>query len=152
MGKFIDLTGQKFGKLTALYRGEKAERGRSVKWYCLCDCGNYCWIGSNALRTGNSKSCGCLKKETSSKSGRKNKGRRKRFNSFEFMDDCVIGYDNKGNSFYIDTEDLDKVQKYCWYKNKEDALRARLQGEAKYYGLDAPQRHLFKQYGIEVNE
>ena len=31
MGKFIDLTGQKFGKLTALYRGEKAERGRSVK-------------------------------------------------------------------------------------------------------------------------
>ena len=119
MGKFIDLTGQKFGKLTALYRGEKAERGRSVKWYCLCDCGNYCWIGSNALRTGNSKSCGCLKKETSSKSGRKNKGRRKRFNSFEFMDDCVIGYDNKGNSFYIDTEDLDKVQKYCWYKSKD---------------------------------
>ena len=152
MGKFIDLTGQKFGKLTALYRGEKAERGRSVKWYCLCDCGNYCWIGSNALRTGNSKSCGCLKKETSSKSGRKNKGRRKRFNSFEFIDDCVIGYDNKGNSFYIDTEDLDKVQKYCWYKSKEDALRARLQGEAKYYGLDAPQRHLFKQYGIEVDE
>ena len=119
MGKFIDLTGRKFGKLTALYRGEKAERGRSVKWYCLCDCGNYCWIGSNALRTGNSKSCGCLKKETSSKSGRKNKGRRKRFNSFEFMDDCVIGYDNKGNSFYIDTEDLDKVQKYCWYKSKD---------------------------------
>ena len=39
-----------------------------------------------------------------------------------------------------------------WYKNKEDALRARLQGEAKYYGLDAPQRHLFKQYGIEVDE
>ena len=37
-------------------------------------------------------------------------------------------------------------------KNKEDALRARLQGEAKYYGLDAPQRHLFKQYGIEVDE
>ena len=57
--------------------------------------------------------------ETSSKSGRKNKGRRKRFNSFEFMDDCVIGYDNKGNSFYIDTEDLDKVQKYCWYKSKD---------------------------------
>ena len=36
-----------------------------------------------------------------------------------------------------------------WYKNKEDAIVARLKGELKYFGKDfAPQRHLFKQYGI----
>ena len=37
------------------------------------------------------------------------------------------------------------------YKNKEDAIKARLQAEARYYGEFAPQRHLFKEYGIEVD-
>ena len=36
-------------------------------------------------------------------------------------------------------------------KNKNDAIVARLQAEAKYYGDFAPQKHLFEQYGIEVN-
>ena len=35
------------------------------------------------------------------------------------------------------------------YKNKEDAIRARLQAEKQYFGEFAPQRHLFKEYGIE---
>lgn len=34
------------------------------------------------------------------------------------------------------------------FNNKEDALRARLEAEAKYYGEFAPQRHLFEEYGI----
>lgn len=119
MGKFIDLTGQKFGRLTVLHRGEKTEHGRSVKWYCLCDCGNYCWVTSNELRTGNSKSCGCLKKEKSIELGKKNKGKRYKFNTFEILEDYAIGYDSKGNFFYIDLEDVDRVQKYCWYKSKD---------------------------------
>ena len=77
MGKFVDLTGQKFGRLTALYRGEKVKDGNHVKWYCVCECGNYCWVGSNELKSGNTKSCGCLKKEASSISWKKNRGRRK---------------------------------------------------------------------------
>jgi hypothetical protein len=35
--------------------------------------------------------------------------------------------------------------------DKEDAIRARLQAEAKYYGEFAPQRHLFEQYNIKYN-
>ena len=38
------------------------------------------------------------------------------------------------------------------FDNKEDAIRARLNGEAKYYGEFAPQRHLFEQYGIITKE
>lgn len=40
------------------------------------------------------------------------------------------------------------------YKNKEDAIKARLQAETKYFKEFAPQRHLFEQYGIleENNE
>ena len=32
--------------------------------------------------------------------------------------------------------------------NKEDAIKARLEAEAKYYGDFAPQKHLFEEYGI----
>ena len=39
-----------------------------------------------------------------------------------------------------------------YFENFEDAVRARLEGEKKYYGEFAPQRHLFAQYGIEENE
>ena len=34
------------------------------------------------------------------------------------------------------------------FQNKEDAIKARLKAEAKYYGEFAPQRYLFEQYGI----
>ena len=45
-------------------------------------------------------------------------------------------------------------QKFIWlgeYADKDDAIKARLLAEAKYFGDFAPQRHLFKQYGIEVD-
>ena len=39
-----------------------------------------------------------------------------------------------------------------YFDNIEDAVKARLEGELKYFGSEfAPQRHLFEQYGIEVN-
>ena len=36
--------------------------------------------------------------------------------------------------------------------DKNEAIKLRLEAELKYYGKAAPQRHLFKQYGIEVDE
>jgi hypothetical protein len=61
IGKFIDLKGEKFGRLTVI---EKAEnRGNYVMWYCECDCGKDAVISSIHLRDGQSKSCGCLRKE-----------------------------------------------------------------------------------------
>ena len=38
------------------------------------------------------------------------------------------------------------------FANKEDAIVARLQAEAKYFGKFAPQRHLFEEYGIGVDK
>ena len=62
--KFIDLTGKKFGKLTVLNQEEDyiqtSGRHRS-RWKCICECGNECIVDGDALRTGNTKSCGCLK-------------------------------------------------------------------------------------------
>lgn len=62
MGKFIDLTGQKFAKLIVMKRVESDKRGGAA-WLCKCECGNETIVLSNSLRRGNTKSCGCLLKE-----------------------------------------------------------------------------------------
>ena len=63
MAKARDLTGQKFGHLTAMFATDKRVQSRVV-WHCLCDCGNEIDVPSHSLVSGNTKSCGCLKKET----------------------------------------------------------------------------------------
>lgn len=65
MGKFIDLTGQKFGRLTVIKRAEKINN--RIKWLCKCDCGNEKKVNSAELLSGNTKSCGCYQKEQTSK-------------------------------------------------------------------------------------
>ena len=57
-----DITGKKFGKLTAIKRTGKNEAGRTL-WLCQCDCGNTVTATLTDLRAGRRKSCGCLKKE-----------------------------------------------------------------------------------------
>ena len=57
--KILDLTGQRFGMLTALsVCGRNASKLKL--WMCVCDCGNIKAVSSHDLRTGNTKSCGCL--------------------------------------------------------------------------------------------
>lgn len=62
MGKIVDLTGQRFGKLIVLEKAGKAKDGHCT-WKCKCDCGNETIVNSNNLRSGNTKSCGCGEKE-----------------------------------------------------------------------------------------
>lgn len=59
---FVDISGQKFGRLTALHRVEN--RGTRTVWMCACDCGKTKAIGAIALQHGITKSCGCLRVET----------------------------------------------------------------------------------------
>ena len=61
MGKFRDLTGQKFGKLTVLYRDFPYKN--PTKWVCECECGNIKSIRGTALTGHLTSSCGCLKNE-----------------------------------------------------------------------------------------
>lgn len=57
--KFIDLTGQKFNKLTVLKRD--GYKGEDILWLCLCECGKTNRVIGYALTSGGTKSCGCLK-------------------------------------------------------------------------------------------
>ena len=61
MARCIDLTGQKFGRLTVIERAEN--RGKRVTWLCKCECGNEIVIIGGNLKNGSTKSCGCYKKE-----------------------------------------------------------------------------------------
>lgn len=60
--EFVNLVGQKFGRLTVVERSENNKSGR-VQWKCICECGNTKEISSNTLRRGKTKSCGCLRIE-----------------------------------------------------------------------------------------
>lgn len=60
---FNDLTGQKFGKLTVLYKTDKRTSQRSIYWHCKCDCGNECDVPNSRLTNKNTQSCGCLHTE-----------------------------------------------------------------------------------------
>lgn len=62
--KSPDLTNQKFGRLTVLRRDSKENHKDSAAyWICKCDCGKEVVVRSGSLRSGGTKSCGCLRRE-----------------------------------------------------------------------------------------
>lgn len=66
MGRLIDLTGQRFGKLTVLWRESDkvySNGAIAVKWMCRCDCGQLIAVYANSLRKGSTRSCGCARSE-----------------------------------------------------------------------------------------
>jgi hypothetical protein len=64
MGQLRDLTGQKFGRLTVLYRNGSS-KSKSALWFCVCEDGNTCTVVGSDLISGHSKSYGCYKKDIS---------------------------------------------------------------------------------------
>ena len=65
MGKLIDLTGKRFGRLTVLERAPKARDTRAY-WRCLCDCGSETVVSGKDLRNSHTTSCGCYNRENNS--------------------------------------------------------------------------------------
>lgn len=61
--KFIDLTGQKFNRLTVVKYHGKVGSHNTVAWLCTCDCGKALIVRSGSLKTGKQKSCGCFRKD-----------------------------------------------------------------------------------------
>lgn len=68
MGKFVDLKGLRFGRLTVV-RMER-NNGR-IKWICECDCGGATVTDTSRLKSGQTQSCGCLQRERTSKACKK---------------------------------------------------------------------------------
>jgi len=61
-----DLTGQVFGRLTAIRKDDKRTGLGGIRWVCKCECGKTVTVLPGNLKRGTSKSCGCLKSELTS--------------------------------------------------------------------------------------
>jgi len=67
---FQDLVGARFGRLVVTTR-EASDRSGSIRWSCLCDCSGTIVVRATSLRSGNTKSCGCLVGHRARRGGRK---------------------------------------------------------------------------------
>lgn len=114
MGQFKDLTGQKFKRLTVLYRAKNRidKNGRQfVMWTCQCDCGNIITIKGDALKSGNTGSCGCLHRD---RTINYNISTKTKYNKYNLSNEYGIGYTEQGKKFIFDKEDYDLIKDYCW--------------------------------------
>ncbi len=59
MQKQHNISGNKYGRLTAVGPAGKT-KSRSIIWQCICDCGTITHVPISSLRSGHTKSCGCL--------------------------------------------------------------------------------------------
>lgn len=116
IGKVKDITGQRFGRLVATERvGYKMRSGcKAVVWRCKCDCGNFVEVVGIDLRSGHTKSCGCIHSE---QLANRNKEMAKE-NVWDITSrEYGVGFTSKGEEFYFDKEDFDKIKDYYWMIN-----------------------------------
>lgn len=103
--------GKKFGKLTVL-KFHHFDKHNYKHYLFRCECGNEKIINFSNVKSGKTKSCGCLYKTSSSTF--KNKT-----NQYIEEKNKMIGIStNTKSEFYFDKEDYERVKKYSWYEQK----------------------------------
>lgn len=111
--KYEDLTGMHFGKWTVLGLSDNkyiSPQGHTdLMWVCECSCSKHTIkeIRGSILKSGGSKSCGCLFE-----------------NEYDLTGEYGIGYTNNKEPFYFDLEDYDKIKGYTWHRDKDDYIVA----------------------------
>ena len=63
--RVVELTGRRFGRLVVLHRAPRRPDGRA-RWVCRCVCGRESVVDGKSLRSGNTRSCGCLSADKAS--------------------------------------------------------------------------------------
>lgn len=110
-----DLVGMSFHRLTVVKQVEKPENRKNKErfWLCKCDCGSdkEVIVPTKMLNNGNTRSCGCIKSERTIKF---NKETKKKYNKYDLFGEYGVGYTEKGEEFYFDLDDYDKIKDYCW--------------------------------------
>ena len=129
-----DLTGQTFNRLTVVgrdierdqkERNENGVRSGNAHWLCKCSCGNENLVSVTgyALKSGSTKSCGCLVSETVAA---RNKADSRKYNNPEnYKENNIVTeenylrvYDSEYKySFLIDKEDYEYVKQWYWRKS-----------------------------------
>ena len=114
-GQPKDLTGQKFGRLTAKKPYGK-DKQNNIIWECFCGCGNPnpVYVITTKLTCGRKCSCGCLIEEEM-----KNRSISK-YNKYDLISyEYGVGWTtNTNKEFYFDLEDYDKIKDYAWHETQ----------------------------------
>ena len=91
-------------------------------WLCQCSCGSQpIKVMQTKLKSGHTLSCGCLQHEMSVQSGLATTNlipNQKKFNEYNLSGEYGVGYTSKGEEFYFDLDDYDKIKDYCWHITK----------------------------------
>lgn len=132
MGKFINLTNEKFGKLTVIKQlpNHYTSGGNKVyKWLCKCDCGrdNNVICSTNDLRSGKRWRCGyCVRDDASKRMTDKNK----KCNIYDLSGEYGIGHSlNTNEEFWFDLEDYNLIKDYTWYEHN-NYFEAKINGKS----------------------
>lgn len=143
MGKKIDLTGQRFGRLVVVEEAFK-QKGEARRWLCVCDCGNDKVILQMNLRYGRTQSCGCLQKEKIHNTNKKFS-----YSSFIRKNNTSgytgVSFDNKNKKWDSRITVNKKIILLGQFKHIEDAINARKEAEEKYF------QPILDKYGKESN-
>lgn len=111
--KHISLIGKVFGDLKVVKEVEphlKPNGNKDRRFLCTCTCGNEKIVGYNALTSGSTRSCGCLRSKLLSQN-------KSRSNTYEICGEITKVYDELGNIALIDTESLEVIKPYYFHKN-----------------------------------
>ena len=108
MTKLIDLTGQRFGRLTVVSRAENTPSGQT-RWDCICDCGKQTTVRGYQLRSGRAQSCGCYQMDRASEC-------RKKKNVFRITGNVVfVKLTNSDLEMLVDLDIWENgACDYCW--------------------------------------
>lgn len=129
--KKIDMVGRKFGKLLVVSLSPNTSgKRRRLLYCCNCDCGKTnVEVTGEKLRSGATKSCGCLVKETASLT-------HKKYNEYDLSKDYGIGTTlNTNRKFYFDLEDYWKIKNYCWLELESGYIASRNSATGKFIYL-----------------
>lgn len=121
-------SGDRYGRLTIIKEVRhhiKPCGCKRRKFLVQCDCGSDPFeVSLDNLRSGNTCSCGCVRKEIAKgkvkKINKKNHNKKSNLFLIHVPSNTVIGYTTKMEKFYFDREDLEKVKQYCWSINNNN--------------------------------
>jgi hypothetical protein len=144
MPKIVDISHQKFNKLTAIEKTNTRNPDGSIVWLFRCDCGKEKFLSGSRVKSGAVKSCGCLIEETSRKLIKKLHGKRTLPHGFAALNALYSAYKygakKRGLAFELTIEQFKQLCEencsYCGVEPKQIAFQPQMNGSFTYNGID----------------
>lgn len=129
------MIGKKYNLLTVI---EKAESKNGIRWKCICDCGNEMTTHGSKLKSGHTKSCGCLKRKPRSEETKEKISKANRRRVYFICDNCgMLSYETPShyklkNRHFCSTECYSEYRKEKLSLTEQHAYKGvRKEGESR---------------------